>query len=295
MNSTIYFIRKAHLPKRNNRGYGYIFDDQNPYELQTYKLKEIEYAIFYDDRHYCCTNKLSNFIDGYLIPFFFDEVYHYKHITIYRRAPNIKINGVYKATYNFIYDIVDPAKWSLNEQGGDIKAILEHNGHKKVVQLFDNNEFESVQMTDWFNKQGSGTIELYFESTEIEEQVSLRLESNSETGPYICIKSSKFMYYNGNQFITICDAQKDTFNHLRIDFECGNKTYEGLNQDEFFLYINDIKYGPFIFSEDINTVNRFVIGTSSGFKDNSVYIDAVGYSWKGNYNIGDNKQEIATG
>ncbi|TFG24469.1 MAG: oligosaccharide repeat unit polymerase [Promethearchaeota archaeon] len=290
INSTVYLIHSA-------RNFDHIFDYQIPYELQTYKLKEnkIEYAIFYDDIHYGCNKKMSNFIDGYLIPFFFDEVvYHYKDITIYRRAPNIKINGIYKATYNFIYDTVELNEWNLYEKGGDVKVILEHNGHKKVVQLFDNNENKLVKMTNSFNIQESGTIELYFESTEIEEELSIRLQSNFYIGPYICIKSSEFLYYNGTQFVTICDAQKDTFYHLRIDFECGNKTYEGLNQDEFFIYINDIKYGPFNFSEDINTVDKFVIATSKEFKNGSVYLDAVGYSWDGNYNIGDNKLEIMT-
>jgi len=61
-------------------------------------------------------------------------------------------------------------------------------------------------------------------------------------------------------------------------------------QPRYFAYIDGVNYGdfPFVENKSFFKRSRFGIGTGS---IETTYVDAVGYSWDPNYNIGDNLNE----
>ena len=89
--------------------------------------------------------------------------------------------------------------------------------------------------------------------------------------------------------------QADTWYHIRFDFRmAGAPSYMGLSDDSFMMYLNGAKMNEELHLKNIgypiNTVH-FNTGWSAAGPDNLLYVDAIGYSWDPNYNVGDNMLE----
>ncbi|MFX1257221.1 MAG: PKD domain-containing protein, partial [Promethearchaeota archaeon] len=194
--------------------------------------------------------------------------------------------GAYKATYNFKNEIVgsNPNGWTIDESGGTINVISGIDGHSKVLELHDTSSSYYVEAVQQFAAQTSGTVEFYFRVGDIAPNrrgYSLR-DASDILAVGLRTKYNNLQYHDGSAYQSITTIEANRWYHLRIEFDC--------NADTFDLYVDGTKKvddGSFYASVD--SVSKFRIGTHSENNGYYTYIDALGYSWEPDYNIGDNQ------
>jgi len=224
-------------------------------------------------------------------------------ITIYtpeNKTYTKKMSGYYPATYGFENDESweEPQDWIIVYPYHPIRYVLvkdDFDGHNKVLDFWCNSWGDHASIYQVFENgtQEYGTIEFWvIEDIHEDFYIDLRA-SESASSEIIRIfidreGNNKFEYYNGTTYQEFASGQfsDETWFHMRIDFECDTNGYQGLDPDHFNLYLNGIKVvdnALFWRTTDFIHNIKFTTGYNSGFT-----VDAVGYSWDPNYNIGDN-------
>ena len=199
--------------------------------------------------------------------------------------------GNYPGTYGFENDEdgSDPSGWTVDETGGTVNVIAEIGGHKKVVEMHDTSASDLISLRkDFSTTHESGTVEFYCRDSNIGLSVYFVLRDSSNTQSVVMMMTGGYFRYNDGAWNSIVSASSNIWYHVRIDFECGSGGYEGLSADTYYVYINGIKYGAYNFQDSISSNTYFYSQTSGGHDNYYGYIDAIGYSWDPNYNIGDN-------
>ncbi|MFX1497671.1 MAG: SBBP repeat-containing protein [Promethearchaeota archaeon] len=210
------------------------------------------------------------------------------------------MSGYYPATYGFENDNNGdvPEGWhywvsSINPVPQVIASMETHN---KVVEFYDQTSGGQVSLTQTFNEnKTSGTIEFWFYTTDITQRTRIAARNSTSSQSFdIMVESSKWQYYNGstwNDVPNVAAPQNNRWMHVRIDFECGNGGYLGLGKNEYYLTIDGIKSNNLPFSNKIDKIETFILFSGVDATNFHYYLDAVGYSWDPNYNIGDNLNE----
>jgi hypothetical protein len=214
-----------------------------------------------------------------------------------------KMPGYYPATYGFENDESweVPEDWISVYPYSPIRYALvkdNFNGHNKVLDLWCNSWGDHASIYQIFENgtQEYGTIEFWvIEDIHYNFYIDLRA-SQSASSEIIRISidrdgNNKFEYYNGTIYQEFGNGQfsDNTWFHMRIDFECDVNGYQGLDPDHFNLYLNGIKVvNNALFWRTTDFIHNiiFTTGYNSGFT-----VDAVGYSWDPDYNIGNNLNE----
>ena len=200
------------------------------------------------------------------------------------------MSGYYLGTYGFEGDAdgSDPAGLPVGETPGtSVQVISEIDGHKKVVELYDNSGtqcyFENVFSQDY------GTIELWFRTTSTTEGSGIAI-FDSVGGPimYLTQTTNKWRYWDGS-WHDLCALANNDWDHVRFDFEHTAGGYMSLGLNQWYVYIDGTRYGPFVM-QNLDPY-KIQIATDAANAEYSVYYDAIGYSWDPDYNIGDNLNE----
>jgi hypothetical protein len=199
-------------------------------------------------------------------------------------------DGHYKATYGFYTDDdgSNPSDWTLDEGGGTVNVISGLDGHLKVVELNDTNGADNVKMWNTFTVQTDGTIEFWFATNNITDSESFNFylrESGTLIITIAITDNDLDVYYSGSYHSVKDDfIVANTLYHIKIIMDDTANTcdiyVDGFLESANTPYRNNTTVG----------IDRFEIqtGTSSIVKG---YIDAVGYSWDLQYNIGDNMKQ----
>jgi len=201
------------------------------------------------------------------------------------------MSGYYPATYGFENDLVgnDPYGWTVFEPGPqNVEIISNLDGHNNVLALFDTESGTG----DWayannnFAPQISGTVEFWYRTGGFLEDQTFHLESSSDIAIYFRVNAGNFMYRNASGFQILAPHNNNQWYHIRFVFNCTSDTYD------FYLDGNLIKSNLefYIAASSLEKIIFFTRqwGTSS---DYYTYVDALGYSWDPNYNIGDSLNE----
>jgi len=210
------------------------------------------------------------------------------------------MSGYYPATYGFENDEdgSDPEGWILSENppNYEIEVVSEKQGHKKVVHLYDNeNAWHSMNHYP-DGDPTTGTIELWVLGVDVTDyRFDIGLwDTAVRRGFVVIIADDKWQYFdNGYHDVSnVGIPQDNTWHHLRIDFRCaGAPTYEGLSMASFKIIVDGIESGEMPFHDpDANHLERLSSGTDA-VPNSEWWVDAVGFSWDPNYNIGDNLNE----
>ncbi len=222
------------------------------------------------------------------------------------------LTGYYLATYGFENDDIDdlPEEWGYVKINGYAKVISGkgtegEDEHKKVFELHDTSSQSGAStkvfndINSYYGSQDSGTIELWIWQND--------LGSTNDRGQITGMKGTdtvfqikliggstpKWQARDGANTVDIVDAptpSEDTWYHIRIDFEHTTNRYQGLGEDEYFVYINNICYGPYDFGAS-KSLGMLYLHTYSYGINYKVSFDAVSYSWDPRYEIGDNYNE----
>ena len=168
------------------------------------------------------------------------------------------------------------------------QIIPSFDGHKKVLELYDNNGVGNADIYNNFDSaQAYGTYDLWVKASDVSKGIHILPYENANIGPHVYTNGEQWGYYDGG-FNAICSASDNTWYHIRVDFETGGGGYQGLSADTFYVYINSIKYGPYNFRDSCAALTKFRLATATSTSGFYMYADAIGYSWDSNYNIGDN-------
>lgn len=211
------------------------------------------------------------------------------------------MRGYYPATYGFEHDVNGdiPIGWTDISSGIYPKihteVINDKNHHEKVVKLYDYDEEGFAGIENKFNDIQYGTIEFYLFSTNVNAKTRIKLKDSSlgtalDFGTFADGWDGNGYYLTdySNEFIR---ARDDKWYRVRIDFCCDNSQYEGLGQYRWKCSINDIHSGIYDLNKTIPSINCLSFETDETRGWIISYIDAIGYSWDNNYEIGSNKDE----
>ncbi len=202
------------------------------------------------------------------------------------------MSGYYPATYGFENDEIwiIPEEWSFfTSYTGFVQVVEEMDGHNKVVELKDaGGGGGATIVSNTFSSQTTGIIECY-----------IYLDYPHNSGDYLMIQihdqnpqdtiviyweDGNLVVYNGAAPTTVGSYNGYTWYHVRIQFDCA---------DDWHLWIDENSVdggsGYGFRSTTTTSITKFDMRTWSDNVFN--YIDAVGYSWDPNYNIGDNLNE----
>jgi len=211
------------------------------------------------------------------------------------------MSGYYPATFGFENDEdnQDPENWVIDKESTIIEVLPELNNHKKVLRLGDFSTVDPSRIYNSFSPKENGTIESwimldYLATDGRRGQISGRGNGNTVfLVKMVGGSPNKWQARDNGIDVNIIGApipSTNTWYHIRIDFEHTTGGYQGLNESEYFVYINGTRYGPYLFSFD-EPLDEFYLHTHSFGVSYNAYFDGVGYSWDPNYNIGDNLKE----
>ena len=245
----------------------------------------------------------TTYMDVYLIKFNY-ELSEFVIISPEDKAYTEPMRGYYPATYGFENDDIgsDPKGWVIDKENPIAEVISELDGHKKVLRLYDtvSASGSSTRVYENFTKKDYGTVEVWMQ----QDDLGVLNDRGQITG-MAANGSTIFgvrMYGGGPATWKVIDngivvdisgaptPSTNTWYHIRIDFEHTTGGYQGLGQNEYYVYIDGSRYGPYLLETSLSLEELHLHSYSWGAGYN-VYFDAVGYSWDPGYNISDNLNE----
>ena len=207
----------------------------------------------------------------------------------------------YPATYGFENDDIGnvPLNWEDNSEAGcSIYVVSEKGNHKKVL-LLDDDSANKVYGGNYFSNQSYGTVEMWVLMEDCTDAIGIRL-TESKSGENLfrfLINQDKWKYHDGvdqqiiSAFDGVYDPVDNTWYHIKIHFRCnGAPSYQGLNENKFRVVIDGLESEELDARIANNAVNKLTFTTTAATTVDA-WVDAVGYSWDQNYNIGDNLDE----
>ncbi|MFX0024178.1 MAG: Ig-like domain-containing protein, partial [Candidatus Hermodarchaeota archaeon] len=203
--------------------------------------------------------------------------------------------GYYIATYGFEGDWDGSISFVDQNYGGagcTLKIISELDGHNDVLKLEDigSGGHQAIHIFDE-GAQQYGTIEFWWRTSDATDNQNLQPRASNGIDRLfrLRIDNDILEYYDGSWHTIINQWKDNEWHHFRIDFEQTGDYYQGLSENEWQLYVDGVKYGPYGFEVDIIPDRLYLHTDSSGTHD--VYYDAFGFSWDNQYSIGDNLKE----
>ncbi len=197
--------------------------------------------------------------------------------------------GSYPGTYSFTNDDLgsDPDEWTVDETGGTINVIASEGAHHKIIEFNDTTTLYTIMEQD-ISPTIVGTIEFWVRAKQTDHGFSIRLSDGGGSTDYLNVAlgdNGEFSYFDGlvKDLPIPTTYSVDSWIHIRFDFNCTKGEYEifidGVSKGNCSFYGTPVEMDHFRFSSQ---------SLSTGVN----YIDAIGYSWDLDYNIGDNLIEV---
>ncbi|MFX1500281.1 MAG: hypothetical protein ACFFDH_04870 [Promethearchaeota archaeon] len=214
------------------------------------------------------------------------------------------MSGYYPATYGFENDKIGdiPYEWIMVQSPTLTNAYVidEKDNHKKVLLINDYNSTSPegyIRIGNNFGHQSSGTIEYWIRITNASQYFLINIRYEGYTMILLYLSEGKWKCCDGGEDVVLVPNMTDPVNnrwhHIKIDFECSFGEYEDLYQHRWKVNIDGRDSGPlaFFMGREYDYLNYVELSTGAKNYKYDVYIDAVGYSWDENYQIGDNFNE----
>jgi hypothetical protein len=215
------------------------------------------------------------------------------------------MNGYYPAIFGFENDLdgTNPSGWMIDGNpsiGGTAKVLELLGGHRKVVELYDNNDGigRNVRATKTFDSSITyGDIEFWLRTNDTTKESIIEMRKSSSD--YVFLLKIMEGNWKDNFDVTLQKISggnmdtpsNNTWYHIRISFETTTGGYEGLSQWQWKIWVNGEESTAQNFVNNYSPLDQIRIRTRDIQKDYFTYFDAIGYSWNPNYNIGDNLNE----
>ncbi|KKM48230.1 hypothetical protein LCGC14_1557850, partial [marine sediment metagenome] len=197
---------------------------------------------------------------------------------------------IYTATYNFEDDAdgAFPSGWTDNSGGSTTATIIASlDGHRKVLQLSDNDGADSAIASNSFSAQPSGTVEFYWSMDDVTDGSYVQFDTvGSRAITLLCgVLGDNFYYYDGvavNWSAAVLGATDNTWTHHKIIFDIATDTFDWYIDG--VLVANDANFH----NVQATGITILSLSTNDATSAYNAFFDAVGYSWDPAYTIGDN-------
>ncbi|MFX0041270.1 MAG: zinc ribbon domain-containing protein [Candidatus Hodarchaeota archaeon] len=210
------------------------------------------------------------------------------------------MSGYYLATFGFENDMAGnyPSMWEIDDTYGTVRVIEELEGHKKVLELEDTSDLGLIFANQTFSLQGFGTVELWWRLNDTSKRATVALKNSITVNAVITLlwqgDINSWRYAIGSSWYDVPNIPNpvaNTWYRMIIDFERTTGNYQGLGQNKWNVNFNGVNSGELNLrnNEDVDAIT--ILTPYALDQDFSFYIDAVGYSWDQNYNLGDNLNE----
>ena len=186
--------------------------------------------------------------------------------------------------------------------------IYGRNGVLKFYDAATSNNYNFYAYHDFPTKIPYGTIEFWVLNTVYSgDPLGIYYHfSNSSGAEYVSVDTFNSLFYliidgdnnglvkiqTGNGERSWSDLYSDyTWHHVRIDFESTVGDYLGLEQYKLNFWFDGLQLltnEPLIINDSLGVIASHSHGWDDTRHD---YLDAIGFSWDPNYNIGDNRYE----
>jgi len=206
------------------------------------------------------------------------------------------MSGYYPATYGFenVEDGALPTDWSFNWDGTSYVEVDDtKDGHNKVlhVRKIDDGTQYSGGTKIFENNATAGTVEFWLYKDTNGGTDATKIDVKGESGDVRLLIENQdlFQGHYGSRVLLAADVFTiNKWYHIRIDFN--------LSQGGWQVQLDNTWYGSGYTIPFTGTPTEFWgfgIGSHwSGCNNNyGSWLDALGYSWDPNYNIGDNLNE----
>ncbi|MBD3312796.1 hypothetical protein GF352_05075, partial [archaeon] len=199
------------------------------------------------------------------------------------------LNGsmYYPGTYSFTDDEVGsaPSGWTVDETGGTVQVIGDLGAHHKVLELQDTSGSGEVRAKNGFSSQSSGTIEFWIRKSSNTKYSFFNLGYGGNNALYLEFAGDGYVKWVDDSFNShnIASYSADTWYHYRIEFDASTDWHlwiDGQSMD------GGAGYGYLV--AWMSTFDFLRFGTKHSHLDFFNYVDAVGYSWDPDYEVGDN-------
>ncbi|MFX0124722.1 MAG: DUF2341 domain-containing protein [Candidatus Hodarchaeota archaeon] len=209
------------------------------------------------------------------------------------------MGGYYPASWGFENNVpgIEPSDWYLRPPGGSTfyRVNEEYDGHKNVLEMRKIGGTTQAMIAKNFSSiVTAGTVEFWLQKDTEELYDATRFLLFNSTGYplLIFLIDNTHLYRNSwasRVLLATGVVTKNTWHHFRIDFD--------VSQGGWQLQFNDVWYGsgytlPFD-NPEANHVSQFQMASlhSGDYSNYGAYLDALGYSWDSNYDVGDNLNE----
>ena len=166
-----------------------------------------------------------------------------------------------------------------------IDYIEKIGNYDNVIDILDNNSLGSASIDmNLFSEIRSASIEFFVKTTNTSKGFWLNSSLSSVfNGFSISIVADSFSYFNGSSYEKIVDVENDKWYQVRIDFECTNNNYSGLDMHQWKISINGTEYGNYDFWNDVSFVNYIELFTSQLDSGWNIHITGLNFSWDSDF------------
>lgn len=198
-------------------------------------------------------------------------------------------SGLFPATYSFTNDAdgSEPDGWVSFETGGgtcDIEVISDLDGHDKVLDINDKHNSYYGGIYKDIGEQATGTVEFWLYTPNNNDLAHIEISdggSSDRLKMYFDYDPDKYGYITGS-WIDIDTWDNNQWNHVRIEWDCS---------DDWHLWINGISkdggsgYG---YKGNPISMDQIMFFSNTQSYNYHFYLDAIGFSWDEDYDIGNN-------
>jgi hypothetical protein len=165
----------------------------------------------------------------------------------------------------------------LDERNGNVEIISEYDNHNAVLN-YSNTDSSTNNFYNSLSSQNLGTVEFW--ASYGTGACQIQLDDSIDLAIVVRFYSDKIRVYHSTTN-TEYSYDMSKLHHISIDFDVSTDTFsidiDGENELTDVNFYND---------NNVDEISRFYVkGESSS---GSLLLDAIGYSWDTDYNIGDN-------
>jgi hypothetical protein len=209
-------------------------------------------------------------------------------------------DGHYEATYSFLKEDKGStiAEWNENEgwtdtsHAGHNPTIINNiDGHHKVLQFYDSSTTKAGSILhEWSNSYITGAIELWVRTSSTTDitDIIIRDGTNSNSLYFRFDTDGNMKYYDGSVYHILGTYQTDQWYHIRFKWDLTEIPW--MPDEEYWnIWVDGQNIGTGLgFYGAPVAMDSLVIQTGVSSTDYYFYVDAIGYSFDSEYEIGDN-------
>jgi len=168
-----------------------------------------------------------------------------------------------------------------------IEPIENLDGRVNITKFNDqNNKGNCYLNIEFDSEQNNATIQFYIKTTNNTKSFYTYLYDPSyNIATIIAIIDEAVNFYDGIKYSNITKIENDLWYEFKIDFECTDGNYSGLEKFNCGIHINGTKFPNFSFWNNVSSIQFISYFTKYSDFGWSVYLDDINFSWASTYVI----------